>query len=195
MLWPGYGQDLLVLAVAGLAAGVSKYVLAWRGRHVLNPAVAGLLVIGLTGFGASIWWVGSQALLPVVLITGLLVLWRTRRLLYALSFVLPAVVLTILGYTASGLSLGQAATFAIGSSPILFLAAFMLSEPLTTPPRQWQRAMVGALVAVVSVLPLYVHAPLVTPELALAVGNVVAFVLGVRHRVVLRLDGARRASA
>lgn len=193
VLWPGYGQDLLVLAVAGLAAGVSKYVIAWRGRHILNPAVAGLLVIGLTGFGASIWWVGSQALLPVVLVTGLLVLWRTRRLLYALSFVVPAVVLTIVGYTSTGLALGQALTFAIGSSPILFLAAFMLSEPLTTPPRRWQRLVVGALVAVVSVLPLYVHAPLVTPELALAVGNVVAFVFGMRHRVVLRLDGARRS--
>lgn len=186
VLWPGYGQDLLVLAVAGLAAGVSKYVIAWRGRHILNPAVAGLLVIGLTGFGASIWWVGSQALLPVVLVTGLLVLWRTRRLLYALSLVVPAVVLTIVGYTSTGLALGQAL-------PILFLAAFMLSEPLTTPPRRWQRLVVGALVAVVSVLPLYVHAPLVTPELALAVGNVVAFVFGMRHRVVLRLDGARRS--
>ena len=62
-----------------------------------------------------------------VLVTGLLVLWRTRRLLYALSFVVPAVALTILGYTSSGLALGQAVTFAVGSSPILFLAAFMLS--------------------------------------------------------------------
>ncbi|GMA32675.1 FAD-dependent oxidoreductase [Litorihabitans aurantiacus] len=207
VLWPSlptggpwYQEDLVVLAVAGLAAGASKYLLAWRGRHVLNPAVAGLLVVGLTGYGASIWWVGSQALLPVVVVTGLVVLWRTRRLLYAASLVVPAVALTLVGFTRSGLSLGEAVTIALASSPILFLAAFMLSEPLTTPPRQWQRVGVGALVGVLYAVPLFTDLPVlaqlpvaVTPELALAVGNVVAFTFGVRRRVVLRLEATRRS--
>ncbi|PWD50809.1 hypothetical protein C8046_09275 [Serinibacter arcticus] len=197
ILWPGYGQDLLVLAVAGLAAGISKYLLAWRGRHLLNPVVAGLLVVGLSGLGVSIWWVGSQALLLVVAVTGLVVLWRTRRLLYGLSFVVPALALTFVAYTGSGLSLAQAATFTFGSSPIVFLGAFMLSEPLTTPPRQWQRITVGVLVAVISVLPVLPFVPTlpvgITPELALAVGNVVAFAFGMRHRVVLRLESSRRS--
>lgn len=194
ILWPGFGQDLLVLALAGVAAGISKFVIAWRGRHILNPAVAGLLVVGLSGAGVSIWWVGSQALLPVVALTGLLVLWRTRRLLFALSYAVPAFVLTVVAYTGSGLSLGDATTFALASSPLLFLGAFMLSEPLTTPPRQWQRISVGLLVAVISVLPAFVELPVaVTPELALAVGNVVAFGLGVRRRVVLTLTDTRRS--
>lgn len=183
-----------VFLLAGAAAGASKYLLAWRGRHLLNPAVVGLLVVGFSGAGVSTWWVGTEPLLIPVLIGGLLVLWRARRLGYAAAYAVPAIVLTWLGYVLGGAEPGTALRFAVVSAPTLFLAAFMLSEPVTSPPRAWQRAMVGGIVAIVQVVPLYVPGGgvivgtlTVTPELALAVGNLVAFACGVRARVRLRL--------
>jgi Na+-transporting NADH:ubiquinone oxidoreductase subunit NqrB len=72
------GQDLLTVALVAAIAVASKYVLAWRGRHIFNPAAIGAVIITLTGLNASVWWVGTPVLLPAVVIGALLVLYRTR---------------------------------------------------------------------------------------------------------------------
>ena len=193
VLQPVGGAGLLGVAGAGLVAGLSKYVIAWRGRHVLNPAVVGLLVAGWFGWAHSWWWVGAAAISPVVLLTGLVILWRTRRLAYAASYLVPAAALTTLGYAGLGTALPTALSYALLSSPVLFLAAFMLTEPLTTPPRRWQRIAIGVLVGVASAAPLLWGWLWLSPELALAIGNAVAFGLGPRRRVGLRF--VRRVGA
>lgn len=191
----GLGAELAALAVSGAVAGVSKYLLAWRGRHLLNPAVVGLLVVGWSGLGASWWWVGSEALAPVVAVTGLVVLWRTRRLAYAGSYAVVALVAMTLGYRLLAVPLGDAAWFALTASPVLFLGAFMLSEPLTTPGRQWQRVLVGGGVGLASAAPLLWHWGWLTPELALAIGNLIAFGFARRGGIVLRLASRRITTA
>ena len=52
--------------------------------------------------------------------------------------------------------LGTALSFAVLQSPFLFLGAFMLSEPLTLPPRRWQQFSVAALVGVLAGWPIAV---------------------------------------
>ena len=47
--------DLAAVAVAAAVAALSKYVLAIRGRHVVNPAAIGAFVATLTGLGVSYW--------------------------------------------------------------------------------------------------------------------------------------------
>lgn len=188
VLWPGSDlESLLAAAIAGAAAGASKYLIAWRGRHLVNPAVVGLLVVTWTDTGIAGWWVGSRELAPAVVILGLVVLWRTRRLIFALSFLVPAVALGVLGYLRFDTPPGDAVSWALIASPVLFLSAFMLTEPLTSPPRRWQRVLVGAGVGVLGVVPLFAEAPWLSWELALAAGNVVAFGLGLRGGVRLRL--------
>ncbi|HLU64183.1 MAG TPA: flavodoxin reductase, partial [Protaetiibacter sp.] len=49
---------LLGLVVAAAVAAASKYLIAWRGRHLVNPAAAGALVAGVSGLAFSSWWVG-----------------------------------------------------------------------------------------------------------------------------------------
>jgi ferredoxin-NADP reductase len=78
------------------------------------------------------------------------------------------------------------------SYPILFLAGVMLTEPLTLPPRRWQQLLEAVVVAAVLAVP-YAVGPLhSTPEVALVVGNLLAFAFGQRGAVRLTLTRQTR---
>ncbi len=40
-------MSLIGAAAAGVIAALSKYLIVWRGRHIVNPAATGVLVAGL----------------------------------------------------------------------------------------------------------------------------------------------------
>ena len=183
--------ELGATAVAALVATLSKYVLAVRGRHIVNPAAFGAVVVGVTGLGVSWWWVGSQYLLPFVLIAAVLVLYRTRRLAMAGVFVGVSVAVLVATLLGAGMSIGAALATPFTSYPVLFLAGFMLSEPLTLPPRRWQQLAEAAIVGVLFAVP-YSFGPIYsTPELALIVGNLLAFAVGQRRGIRLEMLSRR----
>ena len=175
------------LALAIAAANLTKYLLVVRGRHVLNPFAAGAVVMLLTGVSGATWWVATPVLLPFVVLGGALVVRRAAAWDPALPMLLIAIPGTVLKLVATGSAPGAASWTAVASYPFLFLAAFLLSEPLTAPPRRGQRVLVGALVGVLVLLPLRVGALGMTPEIALVLANVVAFAFGQRRRVRLVL--------
>lgn len=183
------GQELLTIGLVSAIAVASKYILAWRGRHIFNPAAVGAVIITLTGLNASVWWVGTATLLPVVAFGALLVLYRTRQLPMGLTFIALATVLVTVVQSSNGLPVLDAVGYALGSTAIVFLAGFMLSEPLTLPPRRWQRLVLAAIVAVLFSVPFSVPLGVVTvfssPELALVVGNLLAFLVGQRRGMPL----------
>lgn len=194
------------LALAAVLASASKFVLAWRGRHLFNPAAAGAFLVyvvqavidvdPVNRVGAS-WWVASADLLPWVAIAAVLVLYRTRRLDLGVVFVAVALPLVVLGLHHFGQGWGDAARTAIQTSPFVFLAGFMLSEPLTLPPRRHQQLVVAVVAAIVYAYPLAILVVTETPPLfgigdqwqvaALLVGNVVAFAFARRSGVRLEL--------
>ena len=187
-----------LLPLAGIAAGgavasLSKYLLAWRGRHIFNPAAVGATVVTLTGIGASAWWVGSPALALPVLLLGGLVLLRTEKVRIIAVFWLIAVavafVRTSAQYQQAGLPIvgGELLWQVVTQSPFLFLGAFMLSEPLTMPPRRWQQLTVAAVVGVLAGWPIDIGIMTLGQERALLVGNLVAFFFAWRASVSLTL--------
>ena len=89
-------------------------------------------------------------------------------------------------------STGELLSLALWQSPILFLGAFMLSEPLTMPPRRWQQMAVAALVGVLVGWPIDVGPFTLGQERALLIGNLLAFAFALRTAV--RLTLARRAA-
>lgn len=184
--------ELWRLAVTGLLASASKYVLAVRGRHLLNPAAAGAAAAGLLGIAPSAWWVATPDLLPVIAVTGLLVLRRTGHLTLGLTAVTVSTAIVSVRLAGTGQPLGTAVTSAVGSYPALFLVCFMLTEPLTLPPRWWQQLVEAALVAVLVAVPMTIGGVTMTPALALVVGNLLAFAAGQRRAVRLDLLGATR---
>ncbi|MGV9193494.1 FAD-dependent oxidoreductase [Microbacterium sp. MC2] len=191
---------LVGLAVAAVAASVSKVVLAWQGRHVFNPAAVGatvvtVLSIWLPDLGASSWWVGTPYLAVPVVVAGLIVLLRTEKVRVVAVFVVIAVAVSVVHATVQYRSAGFA--FELGpvlwqvlwSSPFLFLGAFMLSEPLTLPPRRWQQFVVAAVVGVLAGWPIVLGEVSLGQERALLVGNLVAVVFSLRTAVRLVLLG------
>ncbi len=127
---------------------------------------------------------------PVILL-GLVVLVRTEKVRIIALFLVVAVavafVRTTLQYQQAGLALDAGTVFwnILWSSPFLFLGAFMLSEPLTLPPRRWQQFVVAAVVGVLAGWPIDVGDVSLGQERALLVGNLIAFVFALRTAVRL----------
>ncbi len=195
---------LLGIAVAAAVASLSKYVIAWRGRHILNPAsagAAGLAVLSIVApdLGTPSWWVGTPAMALPVIIAGLAVLWRTEKVRIVLVFLVAAVAVAVLRVSvqsqAAGFAFDLGTTFwqLLWSSPFLFLGAFMLSEPLTLPPRRWQQFTVALVVGVLAGWPISLGAISLGQERALLIGNLVAFALAFSARAAVRLRLERRA--
>jgi ferredoxin-NADP reductase len=192
--------DLLALAGACIVAAASKLLLVVGGRHVLNPAAFGAFVLGLTGLSQGVtWWVGSPPLLPFVVVLCLLVVVRVRFAGPALLFVAVAAALQVAGQALYGATPLQALALAVGSTPIVFLAGTMLSEPFTLPPRRWQRMLEAVVVALVLVLPYFVPLSLGTlapsPQLAVLVGNLLALALARPAAARMRFAGRRPLTA
>lgn len=192
------------IAFAGAVASLSKYILAWRGRHIFNPAAVGataltLLSIALPGVGASAWWVGTPVLALPVIVLGFAVLLRTEKVRVIAVFLLIAVAVAVLRttiqYEDAGLDVETIDILwsVLWSSPFLFLGAFMLSEPLTLPPRRWQQFTVAAVVGVLAGWPIDLGAISLGQERALLVGNLVAFVFAFSMRSAVKLTLESRA--
>lgn len=167
----------VLIGIASLAQA-SKYILAYKQKHILNPAATGVLIsFILLNQGAS-WWIGSVYTLPLVAIGGLIVVRKTRWLHLVLSF-LAAYVLLSLTQTAN-------LSFLIYSS-LFFFAFVMLVEPLTAPVGKRNRIFYGILIALVLFLLQKFTSLPYTLELALLVGNFVSWTTKTKERLTARL--------
>ncbi|MET0813374.1 MAG: flavodoxin reductase, partial [Microbacterium sp.] len=170
------------IALAGAVASLSKYVIAWQGRHILNPAAVGATVLTLVSLavpalGTPSWWVGTPAMAAPVILLGVAILWRTEKLRVVGVFLVVAVAVAVLRTSSQYQAAGVAVDFGeifwpiLWSSPFLFLGAFMLSEPLTLPPRRWQQFTVAGVVGVLAGWPIDLGAVSLGQERALIIGN------------------------
>lgn len=209
LYWPSDDPTVLAfLAAAAVLANLSKYLLRWRDTHLFNPAAAGVVLLALIGYVVgppdqlpyTTWWVGSQVLLPWVAVAALVLFLRLRRFLHALVFVVVATAATMVAlHDSQALPWGDGLRFALESSPIVFFAAFMLTEPLTLAPRRVLQVLAAVVAAVVFTLPLTVLAAGylldLAPvggsyEIALLAANLVA-VIGGQQGARLRVLGTR----
>jgi glycine betaine catabolism B len=182
-------QELSTIALAAVIASASKYLLAIRRRHIFNPAAIGALVVSLLQLNFAAWWIATPWLLPFTAIAAFVVLYRTHRLTMGLTFIVLAAGLITYTGVSNGTPFGTALGLALTSYPIVFLAGFMLSEPLTLPPRRWQQLALAAVVAVLLWVPFSVGPFYTSPELALVVGNLLAFAVGQRRGIRLSYLG------
>lgn len=184
----------IALALAGGVSSASKFILAWKGKHIFNPAALAATLLSLTTIGATTWWIGSSTIWPVTAVVGLAIVYKIRRLPLALAFGITAVLLQAVVFKVHGMDLGTVMQNALFASPLIFLGSIMLTEPATMPPRRNQQMVFGVIVAVFYVMawkvgPLYIY-----PEVALLLGNLYAFAISPKFRVHLRLKEIQRVS-
>src|SRR5688572_10149042 len=191
LFWPSFApMDLAGVALACVLASASKYALAWRGRHIFNPAAAGAFITGLTGLNIATWWAATPAMLLFLVPGILLVLFRTRKMLMGAVFTLVSVSIITVELLRAGMTAGAALWQPLAQRPVLFFVGFMLTEPLTLPPRRWQQLALAAVVGVVFAVPYNLGFVANSPELALLLGNLVAFFAGQRGGIRLRFKGS-----
>lgn len=192
LFWPSLMPfDVAGVALACVLASASKYALAWRGRHIFNPAAAGAFVTGLTGLNVATWWAATPAMLWLLVPGVVLVLYRMRKFLMAAVFLVVAASIIASELLQAGMTLGGALWQALAQRPLVFFVGFMLTEPLTLPPRRWQQLALAAVVGVVFSVPYNLGFLANSPELALLVGNLLAFVVGQRGGVQLTFTSSR----
>jgi glycine betaine catabolism B len=180
------GQAGMLAAIAVIAMA-SKYLIAYRGRHIFNPAAFGAAVGGFIGFQHASWWVATGAMLPLVLLAGLLVVRKIRRTPMFVIFYAIAFVLIVARGIIDGQPLPTLLTNTAVSYPLLFLGTIMLTEPLTAPPTRQLRTVYAVLVAVLVASNIRFAGIYMAPEIALLLGNIFAYTTTLRQRVSLRL--------
>lgn len=179
--------ELGFIALAALIASLSKYLLAWRGRHIFNPAAIGAVAVTATGLTSSGWWVASPFLLPIVALSAFIILYRTRRLEMGAVFIVVALVVYAIRWVSFGDSPIEGIRVALTSVPVIFFAGFMLSEPLTMPPLKKQQLGFAVTIGLLFSINFHIGSVFSTPQLALVVGNLVAFFFGQRRGIRLTL--------
>lgn len=198
-----------LVVLAALASG-SKYLLAFRHRHIFNPAAAGAALYGVLfsliwpafadrpSYSPIGWWLGtSESMAPYVIVAAFLVLFRTRKLAMGVLFVVLTAALVVYSLVDGGAPFGNSVYNSLFTYyPIIFLAGFMLSEPLTLPPLRRQQLAVAAIVAFFFAYPLLFGALEIGnvslfggQEWALLAGNLFAFCCGQRKGIELTFTG------
>lgn len=180
-------RPLAGIAFAGAWAMSAKYVLAVGRRHIFNPAALAVFLTGALLDQPATWWVsGHVELLPVVLAGGLLLVRKLRRFDLVAVYILFNL-LAVLATNAPA-DMATALSETVLSSPLLFFAFVMLTEPLTAPGRRWQRLVFAGLVGILSAPNVHIGTFYMTPELALLAGNILAFLLAPQGRFRLTLE-------
>ncbi len=183
--------DLPFLIWVGVIAMAAKFILAWRRQHVFNPAALAVAITAIALFRSANWWVGSKPLLPAVLIGGWLVMRKLQRSDVVTAF-LVSTAATIAAFTlAQHGAIGTQLLRALTTSPLVFFATIMLTEPFTMPATRGRRIAFGVFVGVLFAPPFHLGGLYLTPELALLAGNLGFYLLRPRLRYRLTLVSKR----
>lgn len=174
--------------IAAILAILSKFIIRWKGSHIFNPAVFGVVTVQLLnpaahgggsmahgasqimegfgpgGFAVSLW------LVPLLLFAN----WRANKVWVAIPYLLATALLFYFTGLAALNSLNAVNIFKFLELLPYYFAFIIVSEPKTSPWIKNEQIIFGIGIAVLSVLPLiifgfYSH---VVSLVALLLGNV-----------------------
>ena len=175
-----------VAAVIAAVAVVSKYIFRTQRANVFNPAALALVVTFYPfGTGQSWWGALPELPLPAIVLlfaTGIFITQRVNKVPAVLAFL--GVYFTL--FTVTAFIGNPARVVALYREPdlhaALFFAFFMVTDPPTSPPKQREQLIFGAIVAVTS----YLVFELIGAAYFLLAGLLVANVWEAWRRVVAR---------
>ncbi len=177
-----FDSVLLLISISFLAIA-SKYLIAYKRRHIFNPAAFGVVASMIfLGTGAS-WWVGNVYLVPIIIFWGILISSKIKHYSLVGSFLFFYLVALIL----YGVPLISIQSLLL-SSPLLFFSFVMLVEPRTTPKGKTKIILFGAFVAICIILvEKYFSSVSYGFELSLLLGNFVFYFSSTKQQIFLKL--------
>lgn len=180
----------IFLGWIGIIAMASKYIFAIKHKHIFNPVAFALVITAFFLNQNASWWIGTLAMAPFVLVGGLMVVRKIRRVDLALGFFAVAIIVSLFFALSKGENLLSVLNQILISSPLLFFTFVMITEPLTTPPSHFLRILYGTLVGFLFVPQVHIGPLYFTPELALIFGNVFSYLISPKKRLTLKLKDA-----
>lgn len=180
-------DDYILLGWIAILSVASKYILAIRRKHIFNPAAISLVITGMFLGQSGSWWIGSAWMTPFVIAGGFLIIRKLRFEDLAWSFFTTSVALSLLFDILFGGNVFSAFAQIGFHSFLIFMGTIMVTEPLTLPPTKKLQMIYGAIVGFLSVPKLHIGSFYLDPELALALGNIFAYIVSSRQKLILNL--------
>ena len=183
-----------IMALAGLVAIASKYLIAINKQHVFNPAAFGVFFTGIVFGFYSTWWVGNIAMLPLVIVGGLLLIRKISRFRFVAVFFAAFTVFLMALSMIQGLGFAMAVQniiYVFLHTEILFFAAVMLIEPITAPKRFSMQIIFAAIAAFFLQPQLTIFGQNLTPEEALLLANLFSYAVSPSFKLSLQLKDRR----
>ncbi len=180
-------HDIWFFIWAGVWAMASKYIVAINRKHLFNPVAFAVALTYITVNQSASWWVGSGPLLPLVWVGGVLIVRKLRRFDLVVSFLAASIGISLVLSIFNGDNPLAVFQNILLYSPLIFFAAVILTEPLTTPPTRPLRVAYGVLVGVLFSPQVHFGSFYVTPELAVLAGNVLSYLVSPKFALGLRL--------
>ncbi len=181
-------SGILILFLAGILSMISKYIFAINKKHILNPVAITALILGFQANSAALWWVATPPMLPVTALVGFLVVRKVRKFTLFFSFLIPAMILSVGSGILNKLGGIELIALTLTSFPIVFFGTIMLTEPRTMPPLRKYQIMFGALVGILFGVQFKIGPIYSTPELALIIGNIFAYIVSPKQNFLLKLS-------
>jgi ferredoxin-NADP reductase len=177
----------LAVAIAGIIAIASKYILVLHRKHIFNPAAIAAVVVGQLGLLNAIWWIGTPHMAPIVLLLGLLIVRKIREFEMVLVFVVTALIVMV--YVNLQHDFGAIDTLknAFLSWPLLFMGTVMLTEPATSPGVRYWQNFYAILVGLVFACQLKLGPVSSSPQVALIIGNLFTLLVAPGRTYILQL--------
>lgn len=180
-------QELGLLTVVSLISVLSKYLITKNKTHVLNPAAAAAVFSSVLFNYPATWWVGSSYMLIPVTLVALVILRKQRKFSLALTFLITSLVLIYITYSSFYTSIIELLSQTFLTWPLIFFASVMLTEPFTLPQRKNLETIYAVLIGILAVIPFHIWKIGTSPEVALLIGNIIAFILLPKNRYALNL--------
>jgi ferredoxin-NADP reductase len=161
-------ENTVFIVCTSAATILSKYILVLRGRHIFNPVAIAIFIAGVFGYLGAEWWVSSRYLLPIVIISGLFVVLKLRKLPLVIYFIFISCAISLVYFQSV-----ESLTLHLLSYPTIFLAIYMLTEPNGFPGSKKQEYIYASIIAFFFSIPINIGNLIYgTPELALLIGNI-----------------------
>ncbi len=173
---------LFMLAASGLAIA-SKYLLTIRNKHIFNPAAIAVVLTAIGPRQDASWWIGTAWMLPFVIVGGLLIVRKVRRGSMVAAYLIATTVVT------AGLSLYDKSSVTLNlknmilTSAIFYLGFVMLTEPYSSPTTRTKQIYYAIIVGVLVAPQFHVGHYYTTPEVALVIGNLFAYLVSPKTKL------------